>query len=276
MRRKQPIALTIAGSDSGGGAGIQADLKTFAALEVHGTTVITAVTAQNPVEVRSIHRIPPVVIQNQLECLWAELPPAAAKTGMLGDERTVRVVAETLRRLGQVALVIDPVMISTSGKSLLTKAAVNAMQEVLFPLAAVVTPNRSEAECLLGLSIVSTEDLRGAAHEFWNRYGVPVIMKGGHVPSGAEAIDVFWDGQKELMLKSRYIRRLQTHGTGCTFSAAITGFLARGYSLQSAVKAGKAYMAAAIEHSVRIGRFTALGTGSVHGVTPPSQFPSDL
>ena len=271
MRRRQPIALTIAGSDSGGGAGIQADLKVFAALGVHGATAITAVTVQNPVEVRSVHLVPTGVVQAQVACVWAQLPPRAVKTGMLGDARTVRGVAQTLQQFPRVPMVIDPVMISTSGKRLLTKSAVSAMKESLFPLASLVTPNRAEAECLLGITIASTDDLRSAAREFWTRFKVPVVLKGGHVASGSLAIDVFWDGRREICLESRYIPHLKTHGTGCTFSAAITAFLARGYSLRRAVEAAKAYTAAAIEASVRVGRFTALGAGLVGSVAMPSQ-----
>ena len=251
--------LIIAGSDSGGGAGIQADLKVFAALGVHGTTAITAVTAQNPLAVRSVHRVPPAQVAAQLEAVWDALPPRGVKTGMLGGTTLISSVVRVLNGRGPVPLVIDPVMISTSGRRLLDRAAVRTLQDTLFPLAALVTPNKAEAECLLEIKIGSIDHLRAAACLFVRRFGVPVVMKGGHLPAGQVAADVFWDGRRELVLEAPRVRGVKTHGTGCTFSAAVTAHLAKGLRLPAAVQAAKDYTFAAIEGSVRVGRFTALG-----------------
>src|SRR5436190_15154996 len=191
--KRIPIALTIAGSDSGGGAGIQADLKTFAALKVHGTSAITCLTAQNPRRVRAIEPCSASMVWEQIIAVFEELPPAAVKTGMLFSAEIIRVVAKELRKR-RCALVVDPVMIATSGAELLQKDAVRALTTKLLPLAKVITPNVPEAEVLLETKIRELEDLRRAARELFERYGCAALVKGGHLKAGDEAIDVFFDG----------------------------------------------------------------------------------
>jgi hydroxymethylpyrimidine/phosphomethylpyrimidine kinase len=223
-----PLALTIAGSDSGGGAGIQADLKTFAALGVHGTSAITCLTAQNPAGVTGIQAATPAIVRAQLEAVVAELPPAAVKTGMLFSTAIVRVVADFIRAGKRPPLVVDPVMVATSGAVLLKPAAIRALTEELLPLATLLTPNLHEAELLLGRKLVSVEDLRSAAAELHARFGCTVLAKGGHLPGLREAVDIFRDDREELLLAAPFVRGVGTHGTGCTYSAAVTAGLARG------------------------------------------------
>lgn len=272
-RVRQPIALTIAGSDSGGGAGLQADLKTFLALGVHGTSVVTCVTAQNPAAVTAAHPIPSAIIQAQLEALQLELPPRAAKTGMLFNVGIIETVAAywesqsgsrwTSRRgTGRrVPLVVDPVMIATSGASLLRPDAVHALETRLLPQATLLTPNLDELAALLRRPVAelgSVEELRCAARQLRERFGCAVLAKGGHLPDAEEATDIFWDGREELLLTSPRIRHVATHGTGCTYSAAITGYLALGCKLSLAVQLAKEHITQAITQSVRIGKYTAL------------------
>src|ERR1043166_2525096 len=220
-----PVALTIAGSDSGGGAGIQADLKTFAALGVHGTSALTCVTAQNPRRVLAGQACRPEIVRQQLAAIFAELRPHAVKTGMLYSAEIIRAVAKFLRRHPS-PLVVDPVMISTSGARLLQPAAVAVLKKELLPLAAVVTPNLPETEMLLGRTLKSLEDLRDAAKELHARFGCAALVKGGHLRGGREAADIFFDGCTELLLTAPFIPGLRTHGTGCTYAAAITAHLA--------------------------------------------------
>ncbi|HTI69503.1 MAG TPA: bifunctional hydroxymethylpyrimidine kinase/phosphomethylpyrimidine kinase [Candidatus Limnocylindria bacterium] len=241
-----PIALTIAGSDSGGGAGIQADLKVFAALGVHGTSVITAITAQNPARVAAIHAVPGRMVAAQLEAVWEELPPAVVKTGMLGNSGVVKAVETALRGRKSVPLVIDPVIVSTSGRELLSQTAVRTMEKSLFPIAQVITPNRDEAAYLVGFSIQTLDDLRRAALELFQRYGCAVVAKGGHLVEGRAVFDVFRDGSGERLLEAPRIKGIKTHGTGCTFSAALAAYLARGENLSSSVSLAKAFTYAAI------------------------------
>ena len=248
-RHKYPVALTIAGSDSGGGAGIQADLNTFAALGVHGTSAITAVTAQNPRAVLGIQACRPEIVRRQLEAVFAELPPRACKTGMLFNAAIIRAVAEFFRRQPHPALVVDPVMIATSGANLLRSAALEALKDQLLPLAALVTPNLPETELLLGSKIQSEEDMRQAARRVRERFGCAALIKGGHLPGARQAADIFFDGRTELLLTAPLIRGLSLHGTGCAYSAAITGYLALGRALAEAVSLAKEYITQAIAHS---------------------------
>lgn len=254
------VALTIAGSDSGGGAGIQADLKTFAALGVHGTSAITCVTAQNPKRVLGIQPCPPEIVRLQIEAVFAELHPTAAKTGMLYSAPIIRVVAECLRRKKPLRLVVDPVMISTSGAALLKETAKRALVDELFPLASLLTPNADEAGALTGRTPRSVEDLRRAAREIHARFGCAVVVKGGHVRGGREAADIFYDGRQELLLTAPFSRGIRTHGTGCTFSAAITAELARCRRLDRAVVAAKDFITKAIAASKRVGCHWVLGS----------------
>jgi hydroxymethylpyrimidine/phosphomethylpyrimidine kinase len=255
------VALTVAGSDSGGGAGIQADLKTFAALGVHGTSAITCLTAQNPRRVLGIEPASPKIIQQQIEAVFAGLRPAAVKTGMLYSAAAVRIVAEFFSRGARPPLVVDPVMISTSGAPLLQTGAVKLLRERLIPVATLVTPNVAEAEALTGLRLRSVEDLRAAARAIHEQFGCAGLVKGGHLRGTREAADIYYDGGEELLLTAPFIRGMRTHGTGCTYSAAITAWLARGVILPKAVARAKQYITDAIAHSRGIGKHTVLGGG---------------
>jgi len=253
--RKQseiPVALTIAGSDSGGGAGLQADLKTFAALGVHGTSAITCITAQNPKRVTAIEPCSPKVIRAQLEAVFSELPPDAAKTGMLFSADIIRVVALWFAEHRECALVVDPVMVATSGARLLKDDACKMLTGKLLPLAMLITPNVPEAEALLGIRIQKAEDLRTAARQLYERFGCAALVKGGHLSETSEAIDVFFEGRSELLLSSPRIAGVKTHGTGCTYSAAVTAQLARGEKLERAVQLAKDFVSEAIQRSYKV------------------------
>ena len=241
-----PVALTIAGSDSGGGAGIQADLKTFAALGVHGTSALTCVTAQNPRRVLAIQSCQPEIVRQQIEAVFAELPPAAVKTGMLYSAENIRVVVSRFKRGNHPPLVIDPVMISTSGATLLKSSAVSLLKKELLPRATLVTPNLDEAEFLLNRRLKNLEDLRAAARELHERFGCAALVKGGHLRGGKEAADIFYDGHNELLLAAPFIEGVSTHGTGCTYAAAITAYLALGHILPLAVELAKEHITQAI------------------------------
>lgn len=260
-RQKFSVALTIAGSDSGGGAGLQADLKTFAALGVHGTTAVTCVTVQNPLKVFAIQPCRPEIVRGQIEALFAELPPRAVKTGLLHSAGIIRLVADFFDRAKCPPLIVDPVMVSTSGARLLKTDAVRLYQESLLPLAALVTPNLDEAEILTGRSLRSVEDLKWAAREIRSRYGCAALVKGGHLKSLPAAVDVFWDGKTELILSAPFVRGVATHGTGCTYSAAITAYLARGLALSRAVSLAKLHITGCVSRSVRVGGHDVLGFG---------------
>ena len=262
-RKTLPVALTIAGSDSGGGAGIQADLKTFAALGVHGTSAIACLTAQNPRRVLLVEPCSPKMLRQQIKAVFEELNPAAVKTGMLYSPENISVVAKFLGRLPSSILhprlIVDPVMVSTSGARLLQPAAEKILREKLLPLATLVTPNLDEAEILAGQKISAPEDLRSAARKIHSRYGCAVLVKGGHLKNSTMAIDVFFDGETELLLSVPFVNGIATHGTGCTYSAAICAALALGHSLPRAVEIGKNFITAAIAGSYRIGNHFALG-----------------
>jgi hydroxymethylpyrimidine/phosphomethylpyrimidine kinase len=256
---KWPVALAIAGSDSGGGAGLQADLKTFAALRVHGTSVITCLTAQNPRRVLAVEPCPAAMVRQQIEAVFEELRPAAVKTGMLFSAEIICAVVEGLKGKRGRPLVVDPVMISTSGAALLKPSAIKALREQLLPLATLVTPNLDETEILTGRHIATVEDMRQAAREIQARSGCAALVKGGHLRGVRDAVDIFFDGRTELLLSAPFIKGVSTHGTGCTYSAAITAALALGHDLPSAVKLGKRHVTAAISQSYRIGKHFALG-----------------
>src|SRR3989442_8270476 len=190
-----PVALTIAGSDSGGGAGIQADLKTFAALGVHGTSAVTCITAQNPQEVRAIKPCAPQMVRRQIEAVFDELPAVAVKTGMLYSRELVRVVIDFFKRTGLPPLIVDPVLMATSGARLLKTSAIGLLQNDLLPLAALVTPNLAEAEVLASKKIGSLEDMRAVAREIQSRYGCAALVKGGHLGGLEQAAEIFFDGR---------------------------------------------------------------------------------
>ena len=257
----RPVALTIAGSDSGGGAGIQADLKTFAALGVHGASAIACLTAQNPERVLAVETCSPGILRRQIEAVFEEMPPAAVKTGMLFTAENARIVAAFFGALAarpRVPLIVDPVMVSTSGAALLKPAAIKVLKTNLLPLATLVTPNLHEAEILTERKLAKVEDLRIAAREIRARFGCAALVKGGHLPGGREAVDIFFDGRTELLLSAPFVKGVRTHGTGCTCSAAITAYLARGCGLPQAVKRAKEFVTRAIAGSYRIGNHSAL------------------
>jgi hydroxymethylpyrimidine/phosphomethylpyrimidine kinase len=251
---RQPVALTIAGSDSGGGAGIQADLKTFSVLGVYGTTVITCITAQNPQRVLGIEACSPGMVAQQLQAVFEAYPPQAVKTGMLFSEKIIGTVVGFLARLEKKPfLVVDPVMVSTSGKALLKPSALKALQEKLLPLANIVTPNLPEAEMLAGFTIRTPEEMRAAAKHIQKQFGCAVLVKGGHLQGFREAVDIFYDGRNELLLSvPRVGGGHKLHGTGCTYSAALTAFCARGDTLQQALPKAKHFITCAIAQSFRL------------------------
>ena len=262
-----PVALTIAGSDSGGGAGIQADLKTFSALGVFGTSAITAITAQNPDGVTAIQGIAPDVVAAQIRAVRDYFPLGAAKTGMLFSKEIIAAVAQALREersARPLPLVADPVMVATSGAKLLQDDAIAAMCEQILPRAAVITPNMDEAALLAGFPVRTREDQARAARTLFDRFGVPTLVKGGHLTSSAEALDLFWDGQREERFSAPFLPGKNAHGTGCTLSAAIAAHLALGDTLLDAVGAAKRYLHLALSESLPAGRGTALN----HGFAP--------
>src|SRR3989440_2145124 len=252
------VALSIAGSDSGGGAGIQADLKTFASLGLHGASAVTCITAQNPKGVRGIQACDPKIVRQQIEAVFEELPPAAVKTGLLFSGDIVRIVARFFKGRKRPPLVVDPVMVSTSGTRLLGPAAVRLLREQLLPLAALVTPNLDETAVLVGKRPASVEEMRAAAREIRSRYGCAALVKGGHLRGVREAIDIFYDGKTELLLRAPFVKAISTHGTGCAYSAAIAGYLARGCGLARAVEQAKHYITGAIASNLAATRHAVL------------------
>lgn len=259
--KPMPTALTIAGSDSGGGAGIQADLKTFAVMGVHGMSAITSITAQNTREVRAIHDLPPEMVVAQIEAVADDLGVDAAKTGMLSNAGIIRAVARTVERYG-FPLVVDPVMIAKSGAKLLRDDAIEALVRDLLPKAWVVTPNRMEAERLARMKIESLEDAREAAAIIAEDTGArAVIVKGGHL-GGDYSVDVLYYEGSFREYKSPRIKRNTTHGTGCSFSAAIAAGLAKGRSIPEAVDTAKKMITLAIEYGLELGG----GAGPVNPV----------
>ena len=257
------VVLTIAGSDSGGGAGIQADLRTFAAHGVHGTCAIIAVTAQNSVAVTDYVALEPRMVVAQVEAVASDMEIAALKTGMLANRGIVAAVAEVAGRLGLPHLVVDPVMVAKSGDRLLDAEAEPAYVERLFVLAEVLTPNLMEAEALLGHTVRTREAMRDAARELRARGPRVVVVKGGHL-AGDEAVDVFYDGQRLEELAAPRIPTRNTHGTGCTYSAAIAARLALGAEPFDAVRGAKEYLTEAIRRSYSVGR----GHGPVDHLHP--------
>lgn len=246
-----PIALTIAGSDSGGGAGIQADLKTFQAHGVHGLSAIAAVTAQNTRGVTAVHPVPLVHIRSQIAAVFDDFPIAAVKTGMLGSAAIVRLVAREMAARKPAWLVVDPVMIATSGTRLLDEGAIAVLANELIPLADVLTPNLPEAEALLGHPIRSTKDCARAGAALRALGAKAVLLKGGH-GSGREVVDRFFDGRGMLELRHPRLQ-LEAHGTGCTLASAIAAELAKGLSPRSAVRRAVAYVQRALARGYQPG-----------------------
>ena len=250
-------ALTIAGSDSGGGAGIQADLKTFAALNVYGMSALTAITAQNTCGVSGVQAIDTALVTAQIHAVVADIGVQAAKTGMLFSSAIIRAVAQAVRETGPYPLVVDPVMVATSGDRLLQPEAEASIRQELIPLATVVTPNLNETAVLVGHKIVTLEDMQAAAEQLVAEGAQAVVIKGGHAI--AKATDVFYDGTTMELLRGEVVATPNTHGTGCTFSAAICALLARGMPLLEAVRRSKTYITGALRHALTIGQ----GSGPV-------------
>ncbi|MBV9582918.1 MAG: bifunctional hydroxymethylpyrimidine kinase/phosphomethylpyrimidine kinase [Chloroflexi bacterium] len=244
--------MTIAGSDSGGGAGIQADLKTFQALGVYGASTLTAITAQNTLGVTAVHEVPTEVIAAQIDAVADDIGVDAAKTGMLSSAAIIATVAERIRHWGLNQLVVDPVMVATSGDRLLRDDAVATLIRELLPLALVLTPNHPEAETLVGRSLDSDADIREAAREIVGLGARTVLVKGGH-RQGANAVDLLFDGHTFTVFESPRFDTPNTHGTGCTLSAAVAAGLAQGLSVVEAVGEAKRYVSEAIRRSQPLG-----------------------
>ena len=250
------IALTIAGSDSGGGAGIQADLKTFQAFGVFGTSVVTAITAQNTVGVRGVHAVPVEMVRMQLDAVVEDLRPAALKTGMLATRALVETVAEELRGRGLENYVLDPVMVATSGDRLLDADAEAAVAKLLLPLCAVATPNLDEAAILVGGAARNEAEMRAAAERLVEMGARAALVKGGHL-GGDEVVYVLFDGTRHHVWRRPKLQTRSTHGTGCTLSAAIAAGLARGRPLVQSVESALDFVRRALE--------TAPDLGAGHG-----------
>jgi hydroxymethylpyrimidine/phosphomethylpyrimidine kinase len=248
---KLPVALTIAGSDSGGGAGIQADLKTFAALGVHGTSAITAITAQNTVTVSDIVELSTRIVRAQIDAVVMDLGVDAAKTGMLASAAIIEAVVAAIEVHAMRNLVVDPVMVAKGGATLLRDDAIDALRTRLLPLAAVITPNLPEAEVLLGRQIGSLDERRQAARDLVALGARSAVVKGGH--ADGDAVDVYWDGSQLVELAAKRIATSNTHGSGCVFSAAITAGLAKGLEPLASVREAKEFITGAIEQSLDLG-----------------------
>lgn len=257
-KRKTPVALTVAGSDSGGGAGIQADLKTFASLGVFGTTAVSCLTAQNPDGVSGIVPTPKGFVADQIEAVCSAFPVVAAKTGMLFSAPIIKETARAVRKAGISALVVDPVAKSTSGASLLRPAAEKALINELIPLALVITPNIPEGELLCGHPITSREDQVETARELSKRFDVSCLLKGGHM-DGNTVVDALCHKGRIYLAEAPRIAAKETHGTGCTLSAALTAYLARGRSLPASFKMACAFVHKALERPFCTGEHYPLG-----------------
>ncbi|KGQ22976.1 bifunctional hydroxymethylpyrimidine kinase/phosphomethylpyrimidine kinase [Thermus filiformis] len=247
------VALTIAGSDSGGGAGVQADLKVFFRFGVYGTSALTLVTAQNTLGVQQVYLLPPEVVYAQIQSVAEDFPVHAAKTGALGSAAIVEAVAQAVRDFGLRPLVVDPVMVAKGGDPLLAPEAVAALKEGLFPLASLITPNRLEAEALLGHPIRTLGEAEEAAQDLLALGPEAVLLKGGHL-EGEESVDLLATREGVLRFAAPRVRTRNTHGTGCTLSAAIAALLARGRPLAEAVGEAKRYLTEALRTAPPLGR----------------------
>jgi hydroxymethylpyrimidine/phosphomethylpyrimidine kinase len=257
--------LTIAGSDSGGGAGIQADLKTFFARGVYGMSVITALTAQNTMGVQSVYEIKPGFVGQQIDSVMTDIGADTWKTGMLANTEIIRIVANRARKYDIKRLVVDPVMIAKGGDYLLKLEAIETLISKLIPMTYVITPNHHEAQALTSITIESLTDARDAAIEIYNQGAQNVLIKGGHIPNIQNAIDLLYDGTKFIEFHAARIKTKNTHGTGCTFASAIAAEIAKGNDVKSAVHIAKAYLTAAIQKA------DSLRIGKGHGPTNHSQ-----
>jgi hydroxymethylpyrimidine/phosphomethylpyrimidine kinase len=250
-----PVALTIAGSDSGGGAGIQADLRTFAFHCVHGTSAVTCVTAQNTLDVMRVDPMPPEAVVAQIRAVYEDIDVQAVKTGMLLNKEIITAVAEQVEALQIHNLVVDPVMVSRTGAQLLDNDAVNTLRHLLIPKAAIVTPNRYEAQILSNLPINSLDDMRAAAQMIHKNVRAKVVLvKGGGMQGKLCGVDIWFDGHKMETLTTKHVETKNSHGTGCTLSAAIAAHLALGSDLITAVRQAKQYVTSALSYALDIGK----------------------
>lgn len=251
--------LTIAGSDSGGGAGIQADLKAFAARGVYGMSALTAITAQNTLGVQGVFELPADMVAQQIDSVMSDIGADAWKTGMLSNAEIIETLADRARHYGIECLVVDPVMVAKSGDPLLRRQARNTLIEELVPLSYVITPNHHEAEVLTGIEIETLADMRQAARAIQDMGARNAVVKGGHLPGASDAIDVLYDGQEITEFKAARVDTENTHGTGCTYASSIAAELVKGHPVIEAVSTAKAYLTAALEAAVD------LGIGQGHG-----------
>ncbi|HSV31230.1 MAG TPA: bifunctional hydroxymethylpyrimidine kinase/phosphomethylpyrimidine kinase [Atribacteraceae bacterium] len=255
--------LTIAGSDSGGGAGIQADLKTFCAFGVYGMTAITAVTAQNTQTVNTVLPLSPELVKEQIAMVMEDIGVDAVKTGMLFSSEIIGVVADLMQYYRVQRLVVDPVMVSKSGKLLLQREAMITLQERLLPLAYLVTPNLAEAEVMTGLSLTQVEEMEEACRVLHRRGAANVLLKGGHLP-GKDLVDVLFDGTRSILYSGKRIPTHNTHGTGCTYSAALCALFALGYELPEAITTAREYLTTVITYALDLGQ----GFGPTNHLAP--------
>ena len=269
MIHSLPVALTIAGSDCSAGAGIQADLKTFQHFQVHGLTAVTCVVSETANIVRAVHPVPVEMVSDQISLLLESFPVAAVKTGMLFSAAHVVAVAEILRSYPAVKLVVDPVMIASTGAPLLEPDAVAAYQEILLPLAHLITPNLPEAEALLGEKIPNEAALESAARRLSQKFGTAILLKGGHL-DGPECVDLLVDQGTVHRFTAARIPLPGSHGTGCTLSAAITALLAQGQSLPAAVEMAKTYLGETLSHSYQ---FLSVDGTTLHALNQGTHFP---
>jgi hydroxymethylpyrimidine/phosphomethylpyrimidine kinase len=253
------VALTIAGSDSSGGAGIQADLKTFQAHGVFGMSAVTAVTVQNTQKIYDIQEMHPKIVHDQITCLFDDIEIHAVKIGMVSSIELIQAIAKALKTVKPPAIILDPVMTSKSGCSLLNQDAQDALIQHLFPLAEVVTPNIYEAQALIGRNVKNIDDMKSAALDILKLGAKKVVVKGGHLEEN-RATDILYDSREFKRLQSRWVETKNTHGTGCTFSSAIAANIALGNNFFEAVTLAKAYITGAIEHALPIGK----GHGPTH------------
>lgn len=245
-------ALTIAGSDSSGGAGIQADIKTMTVHGVYAMSAITALTAQNTTGVSGIYEVSPEFLAKQLDSIFTDIPPHAVKVGMVSSAELVRVIAQKLREYGAKKIVVDPVMVSTSGSRLISEDAVETLGRELFPIADLLTPNIPEAEVLTGMSIRTPEEMEQAARQIGERFDCAVLCKGGHQVNSAN--DFLWQKSGDCWFYGERIQNPNTHGTGCTLSSAIASNLAKGLTLEEAVKRAKQYLSGALSAMLDLGK----------------------
>ncbi len=246
--REIPVILSIAGSDSSGGAGIQADIKTISALGGYAATAITSITAQNTLGVKEVYPLPPAIVEQQIKAVMDDLKPEAIKIGMLSNPETIQVVAHVLQSTlcSPLPIVYDPVMVSSSGHLLMSKDTVDTVRQKLFPLVTLLTPNLNEAEALTGRKVSTLEEMQEAARELTDRYHFAVLLKGGHLASGEMSDVLHTTDYTYYIYREQKIETRNLHGTGCTLSSAIAAFLAQGCNLPSAIEKAKNYITRAI------------------------------